>query len=85
VLQAAPPGYSPFAINRQSVQGILPGGPGSQQQAVLGAPTNTAASSYLPPSSQPLQPPAPPAGGALSAANTQAIIKALAARAGGRR
>jgi hypothetical protein len=84
VLQAPPPGHSPFAINRQFVQSGLPSQPGSQQQAVLGAPTQTmappSASSYLPPSSQPLSPPAAPAGGALAAANTQAIIKALAAR-----
>jgi hypothetical protein len=93
VLQAPPPGHSPFAINRQFVQSGLPAQPGSQQQVVLGAPTQTmgaaappGASSYLPPSSQPLAPPAMPAGGALAAANTQAIIKALAARgAGGRR
>ena len=82
MLQAAPPGYSPFAINRQSVQGLLPTGPGSQQLPVLGQPAQTAGappSSYLPPSSQPL---APAAGSALSAANAPAIIRALAARGG---
>jgi hypothetical protein len=79
VLQQAPPGYSPFAINRQNVTPLAQ--PGRQGGAVLGQPA-PGASSYLPPSSQPLSPPAAPAGGALSAANTAAIVKMLAARGG---
>lgn len=79
MLQTPPPGYSPAFVNRQNVTPLAQ--PGRQGAAVLGQPA-PGASSYLPPSSQPLAPPAPPAGGALSAANTAAIVKMLAARGG---